>query len=423
MAFQKITKRLVDSATPQSLDSFLWDSELKGFGLKITANGKKTYVCQYRTPGGRSGKTRRYTIGAHGSPWTADAARQEARRVLGLVATGGDPVADAREFKNRLSIADLCDDYLLHGCTTKKKSTLSTDRGRIARHIKPLIGNRHVQDFSKSECRRFLSDVEMGKSAVDVRTGKRGRAIVRGGRGTATRTLGLLGAIFSYAVECGLISTNPVSGVKRFPYKSSNRYLTHIEFGELGAAIRRAELAKENPFGLAIIRLLVLTGARKGEIEGLKWSEVNLNSGYLELADSKTGQKRIPLNLGAREVICQQNGQELNTYVFPAQVGNGHYVGTPKVWRRLRHSANLNGVRMHDLRHSFATLAASGGASLPIIGALLGHKDSKTTSRYAHLFDDPVRKVSESVGDVIAQSMAASDTTSNDTPVMPFPAQ
>jgi integrase len=401
----KLTKTAVDNANPEAADWFLWDSELKGFGLKVSKGGRKSYVCQYRTAGGRSGDDRRLTIGKHGSPWTVEMARSEAKQILGRAANGEDPALEKQDLKKRLSVAELCDQYLLHGCGTKKASTLATDKGRIERHIKPLMGRKKVQDVTRADVKKFLQDIAQGKTATDVKTGKRGRAIVRGGQGTATRTVGLLGGIFAYAVDCGMIDMSPVVGVKRFADKKGNRYLSQQELVALGKALRKAELEGENPSALAILKLLVFTGARKGEIETLKWSEVDFTSGYLKLADSKTGQKAIPLNAGALQILNDQEQLTGNDHVFPAYRGERYYEGTPKVWERIRTTAGLSDVRLHDLRHSFASIAVSGGASLPIIGALLGHAHSGTTQRYAHLSDDPLRAASDAVGNQIAVSL------------------
>jgi integrase len=264
-----------------------------------------------------------------------------------------------------------------------------------------------VPDVKRADISRFLQDVAAGKTAVDVKTGARGRAIVRGGKGTATRTVGLLGGIFSFAVEAGWISENPVRGVKRFRDRRNERFLGADELHKLGAALNKAEAASENPYAIAIIRLLILTGARKGEIESLRWPEVDWQFNYLRLADSKTGQKLIMLNGAAVEVLQTVLRQNTSDFVFPATRSDGYYEGTPKVWRRIREQAGLQNVRLHDLRHSFASMAVSSGASLPVIGALLGHKDSATTSRYAHLCDDPVRSASNTIGDALLESLYA----------------
>lgn len=411
MSNSKLTKKVIEDASSKPTDYFIWDTDLRGFGVKIAKGGRKTYVCQYRTPGGRAGESRRLSIGAHGAPWTVDLARAEAKKILGRAANGEDPAADKQQLKSQLTVGQLCEQYLAHGCATKKASTLATDKGRIERHIKPLLGLKRVPDVTRADVKRFLQDVAQGKTAIDVKTKTQGRAIVRGGRGTATRTVGLLGGIFSYAVDCGMIETNPVVGIKRFPDKKGDRYLSNKELAALGAAIRRAKAAGENSTALAILELLIFTGARKGEVEALRWSEVDFNLSCLRLGDSKTGQKTIAINREALRLLTAlipPDGPKdvlSKGFVFPAHRGDGFYRGTPRVWERIRAVAGLQDVRLHDLRHSFASVAVSMGASLPMIAALLGHADSFTTQRYAHLHDDPLRAASELIGNRIAAAI------------------
>lgn len=402
----KLTKSMVDAAESRGQDYFLWDKDLKGFGIKIAKGGRKSYVCKYRFGSGRTAPTRRMTIGAHGSPWTVDQARVEARKILGRAANGEDPANEKQEKRKQITVAQLCDQYLEDGIGTKKESTIATDRGRIERHIKPLLGKKKVPDVTRADINRFLNDVANGKTSADIKTGLRGRAIVRGGKGAASRTVGLLGGIFSYAFDCGLIEVNPVRGVKRFPDKKGERFLSQNELVALGQALRDGKEAGINPSAISIIKLLIFTGARKGEIETLRWSEVDFDGGYLRLADSKTGQKSLPLNAGALEVLANTPMLEGSPHVFPALRSKGHYEGTPKVWRIIRNQASLNNVRLHDLRHSFASIAVSGGASLPIIGALLGHTSAATTQRYAHLHDDPLKAATESIGSKISATMS-----------------
>ena len=183
---KRISLVTVKAAKPEEKDYFLWDGELKGFGLKVCKGGRKVYVCKYRAGSGRSAPSRRMTIGAHGSPWTPDAARKEAARLLGRVAQGEDPARDKQDAKAVISVTELCDRYLEAGVATKKASTLSTDRGRIERHIKPLLGKMRITDVTRADVAQFLQDVAAGKTAVDLKTRKRGRAIVKGGKGTAT---------------------------------------------------------------------------------------------------------------------------------------------------------------------------------------------------------------------------------------------
>jgi len=404
-----LSKRLslstVKAAKPSAKDYFLWDGELKGFGLKVCKGGRKVYVCKYRAGSGRNAPSRRMTIGAHGSPWTPDDARKEAARILGRVAQGEDPARDKQEAKGIITVSELGDRYLAAGVATKKASTLATDRGRIERHIKPLLGKKRITDVTRADVAQFLQDVASGKTAVDVKTRKRGRAIVKGGKGTATRTVGLLGGIFTYAIEAGLLKENPVRGVKRYRDRRNERFLDPDELTRLGEALARAEAEGENTYALAIIRLLLFTGARKGEIESLRWREIDRQFQYLRLGDSKTGQKLIVLNRASLAVLESVPKVEDSEFVFPASRSDGWYEGTPKVWARIRQIAGLQNVRPHDLRHSFASAAAADGASLQLIGALLGHKDSATTARYAHLTDDPVRQASENIANRIGRSL------------------
>ncbi len=231
----RLKKSTIDHSTPAQSDYFIWDADLKGFGIKIAKGGRKTYVCKYRVGNGRTAPTRRMTIGAHGSPWTVDQARLEARKILGRAAHGEDPAKEKQAAKKQITVAELCDLYLEQGVATKKPSTISTDKGRIERHIKPLLGKKKVPDVTRADIKRFLQDVANGKTAKDVKTGLRGRAIVRGGKGAATRTVGLLGGIFAYAFDYGLIEINPVHGVKRFPDKKGQRYLSQQELVVLGS--------------------------------------------------------------------------------------------------------------------------------------------------------------------------------------------
>ena len=402
---KRLSLSVVKAAEPGAKDYFLWDSDLKGFGLKVCAGGRKSYVCKYRAGFGRTAPTRRITIGAHGSPWTPDAARREAARILGLAAQGGDPARDKQAAKGVITVAELCERYLKAGVAIKKLSTLKTDKGRIERHIKPLLGKKRITDVSRSDVSQFMQDIAAGKTAADIKTGKRGRAIVRGGKGTATRTVGLLGGIFSFAVESGLLTANPVRGVKRYRDRRNERFLNENELGRLGRALCNAEVEGENPYAIAIIRMLILTGARKGEIESLKRSEIDSTYGYLRLADSKTGQKLVVLNKAALAILDGIEPAADSEYVFPASVAEGWYQGTPKVWRRIRNAAELADVRLHDLRHSFASAAAASGASLQVIGALLGHKDQSTTARYAHLSEDPIRAASQDISASLATQL------------------
>ncbi|MDY8109405.1 site-specific integrase [Fulvimarina sp. 2208YS6-2-32] len=307
-----------------------------------------------------------------------------------------------------LTVSELCDTYMADGTGTKKASTLPVDKGRIERHIKPLLGKRKVSEINQADIRKFLKNVSEGATASDTKTVSRGRAIVKGGKGTASRTVGLLGGIFTYAIELGLIQANPVRGVKRYPDKRNERFLTGKELATLGHGLSAAEAQGLNGKALNIIKLLVFTGARRGEIEALRWSKVDTAGRRLRLEDSKTGQKSMPLNSAALDILLnlQERAEDRSGFVFPATDGDGHYVGTPRIWSILRERIGLHDVRLHDLRHSFASVGVVNGAPLMVVGALLGHADHSTTQRYAHLAYDPLAAASEQIGQAILEALS-----------------
>ena len=328
----KISKRVVDAAAPGQADSFIWDCEVKGFGLKVTPTGRRIYLFQYRVAGKQTPE--RVTIGRHGDPWTAEQARAEAERLRGDTKRGISPRERARrvaeEALRAVTVAELCERYLAEGVATKKASTLITDRGRVHRHIVPLLGKRKVVEITAADVRRFLSDVANGKTAADVRTGPRGRAIVTGGKGTATRTVGLLGGIFSFAVQEGIRADNPVRGVKRFADRKCERYLTASELGRLGDALKAAEAEGENPIALAALRALIFTGCRLSEILRLRWTEIDLERSCLRLMDSKTGAKVVQVGAPALELFAGLPRHQNNSYVFAGERPGGHLVGLPQ---------------------------------------------------------------------------------------------
>jgi integrase len=249
---------------------------------------------------------------------------------------------------------------------------LSTDRGRILRHIKPLLGRKMIADVNGADVQRFMQDVAAGKTRTNEKTRLRGRAIVRGGRGTAARTVGLLGGIFTFAVRKQLIDANPVRGVERYKDAKRERYLSAGELARLGSALREAENEGESRVAIAAIRLLALTGCRKSEILTLKWDYVDIERSCLRLPDSKTGAKVVPIGAPAVELLASLPRIAGSDYVLPALRGSGYFVDVPSAWVRIRGKADLNDVRLHDLRHSFASVGAAGGDSLLIIGGLLG---------------------------------------------------
>ncbi len=403
----KLTDKYVATVKCEAARFIIWDTKLSGFGLRVEPSGHKSFIVRYRANGGgRNAPRRQMKIDAkQGETLSADAARKLASAILADVAHGKDPQDQLSAKRREMTVSALCDLYLEEGTETKKPSTLATDRGRIERHIKPLLGKKLITEISNTDIERFMRDVAKGKTAADVKTGQFGRAIVRGGKGTATRTVGLLGGIFSFAVRHKLRADNPVRGVKRYADKKGERFLSAKELATLGETLRAFEAKDANRSALAIIRLLAFTGARKGEIAALKWNEVDFGRSCLRLADSKTGAKAIPIGPPALAILAELTPVDGSLYVFPAEAGGGAFQGTDRVWRKVRAAAQLNDVRLHDLRHSFASAGLAGGDALPIIGALLGHADVKTTARYAHLADDPVRAAASRISGGIAAAM------------------
>jgi integrase len=425
MVQEKLTRRVVNSVRPQSSEFVVWDVQLRGFGLRVRSSGVKSYIVVYRSGHGRAGAVRRITLGRPSITFTPEAARKKALIVLGAVADGADPADERAKSRREMTVAQLCDLYIAEGCEAKRKSTISTDVGRIERHVKPLLGRRRVGEVVRADIERFLRDVAIGKTKADVRTGPRGRAIVDGGKGTATRTVGLLGGIFSFAVARGLRNDNPVRGVKRYRDQKNERFLSPLELAKLGRHIRDFEVNGANPLAIAIIRLLALTGARKSEIVQLRWTEVDLANHRLKLGSSKTGPKTLTLGEPAEKILRSLPRNEKVVWVFPAASCHSDrqkqqpanvplhrykrtvqcYQGLEKVWRRLRIAAGFPNLRLHDLRHSFASIGLAGGDALAVIGALLGHIDVQTTLRYAHLADDPARMAADRISRAIEAAM------------------
>jgi integrase len=401
----RLNKRAIDALPPTSKRTVYWDDELSGFGLRIEASGRKTFLVRYRPGGGRNAPKRFMTIGRYGK-LTPEEARTEARRLLSAGNLGLDPAADRLRKRKEMSVSSLCDVYLDLGVETKKPLTILGDRGRIERHIKPLIGNKRVSEVIPADIEKLMKDIASGRSKTDFKPVKlRSRVIVRGGKGAATRVVGLLGGIFSFAQRQGLRTDNPCRGVKRYPDGSSERFLNANELSVLGEALARAQSQGANSHAVNIIRLLAMTGARRNEIAGLRWVEVDIDRACLRLKDSKTGAKTIPLGGAAVQLLRKLPRFSGSDFVFPATSGSGHFQGAKKVWQAVRKQAGFPELRLHDLRHSFASIGLASGDTLPMIGALLGHANARTTSRYAHLADDPKRNAANRISAQIADAL------------------
>jgi integrase len=345
----RITKRTVDAVLPDAIgaDSFLWDSEVKGFGLRVKPSGIKSYVLKYRI----GPRTRRLTIGRHGSPWTPEEARRRALDLLWDVKNGRDPATEKTEARRDLTVADLADLYLDQGPAekpNKKPSSWVTDRSNIERHIKPLLGRKMAKALTQADVARFQADVAVGKSKADIRTKSRGRAIVEGGRGTAARSLAVLGAILQFGIGRGLIPTNPARGVRLLKGERKERFLSEVEVARLADALATMETeAAISPIAAAAVRLLLLTGCRKSEILTLRWDWVDPERKCLRLPDSKTGAKIVPLATAVLELLDEISRRNDSIFVLPAGKG-----GWP-----LRRSSERLGADPHPSRAAWATIA------------------------------------------------------------------
>jgi integrase len=391
----------------------VWDGAVAGFGARRQTGDAIAYVLKSRTAEGRQ---RWHTIGRHGAPWTPDCAREEARRLLGEVAKGGDPAAEKQVKRKAETVEELCDAYwtdaeagrlMTRRRTAKKASTLLSDKGRVAKHIKPLLGRMKVGAVTREDVEQFMHAVAEGKTAARAKTGKkRGLSNVRGGMGTASRTVGLLGAIFTYAVRHRMRADNPVHGVMRPADGRRERRLLDAEYAALGAALRRAEAETVWPAAVAAVRFLALTGWRSGEALGLRWADVDLVRRTAILADTKTGRSVRPLSHAACDVLRGLGRGADAALVFPPTRGEGTMTGFRKLWDRIAKLGALSAdVTPHVLRHSFASLASDLGYSESTIASLVGHKGQTITSRYVHSADAVLLAAADAVANEAANRM------------------
>lgn len=411
----KLTKRYIDAQTPDSdKERWIWDTEVRGLFLRVYTSGEKRFAMKFRI--GRQQKV--YTIGTVGSPWTIETAREHAKEQLRDASIGVDPQKRKADARAELTVSELIERYLNEGPAdkpNKRSATWEQDRSSLHSHIRPLLGNRIAAHLKPSDLAKAQAEIAAGKTALSALSGKkRGRLNIKGGKTTASRCTIIFQAMIAWAVSRKILVSHPTLGVVRYKVERRERFITVEEVEAIFEAIERLEKRGEvrSEFGV-IVRLLILTGARRGEIQGLRWREVDFARRSIVLPDarSKTGARRIPLSMAAIETLEELNRS--GEFVFPAQRANsasGHTVGLPRAWRAIRDEAGLADLRIHDLRHSFASFAAEAGASLQLIGKALGHTQMRTTERYAHLRDDPLHAMVDQIGERVRKASKNHDS-------------
>jgi integrase len=411
-----LTKTEVDQAAPRADRYHIWDTRLAGFGLRVEKSGTKTFVVRYRADsGGRSAPRRFMTVGRFGS-LTVDEARRQARLLLASAATGDDPAGERQKKRKEMTVTKLVELYEDEGCFVQRgirqgeSMTTRTKAYTIARlkhHVIPLLGHKRVTEIGAGEVERFVRDVSAGKTAKDEKVGPRKRIVVRGGEGAARKVVRDLSAVFSFALRRGIVQENPVQRAAiRKTDNRRERFLTLEEVSRLGAAFDELEVAGANAKAVAIARLWALTGCRRDEIAGLRWSEVDLERGMLVLAATKTGKSIRPLGAAAITILQGIARDSQSEFVFPAERGDGHYQGAKQLWPKVICKARLPGVTPHTLRHTIGSTAVSFGEALALTGAILGHANPRSTATYAHVQYDPSRRAADRVTNRIADALA-----------------
>ncbi len=381
--FSKLTKRIVDSLKPNGSDTVYWDGELTGFGVRVRKSGRKNYVVQTRV----AGKLRWFTIGPHG-PLTPDDARAKALEVLAQTKQGVNPRGTTAKPDANPVMSDLCERFLAEYAPVHCKPRTCADyRRAVTVFIDPALGAIRISEVTRQDVAEFHQ--RMRRTPTQ-----------------ANRTLAALSKMFSLAEAWGWRSdgSNPCRHVKRYKECRRERFLSPEETDRLGAVLREAE--GEMPSAVAAFRLLLLTGCRLSEIQKLRWEHVKADC--IELPDSKTGGRAVPLGPEAQAVLAALRRDNGNPWVIAGRLPGSHLTDLQRPWRRIRKRAGLEDVRIHDLRHSFASRALALGESLTMIGKLLGHTQAQTTARYAHLARDSMQSAAARITESIGSNLMAS---------------
>lgn len=383
----RLTKRFIDSLKPEACVLVHWDDELKGFGVCVRPSGRKSYIVKCRC----RGRQIKMTIGTHG-PITVEQARTKARGLVADAKAGRDPSAEHSHMRRSPTMKELGQRFLDEYVPTHCRPTTAREyRRSVELFINPDLGTRKVIDVERA-------------NVAKLHHGLRDKPY------QANRTLGVLSKMFNLAEVWGLREdgSNPCRHVKKYKEEKRERFLSDEEYKRLGQALRRAEAEEsESQSAIDAVWLLMLTGCRLNEIMTLKWRYVDLEAKELLLPDSKTGAKTIHLGKVAVDRLKGIKRLEDNDFVITGKKPGCHLTDLQHPWRRIRKMAKLDDVRIHDLRHSFASRGLVVGEGLPMIGKLLGHSHVQTTARYAHLANDPIKLAADRIANGISTSAAA----------------
>lgn len=373
---QKLTKRFIESVSPDlEKEILVWDSELKGFGVRIFPTGRRTYFVQYRN---QFGGTRRKKIGVHGII-TAELARDEAKKLLGEVAKGEDPSKEHQEAKKKQTMAELCKEYLeVYAKTKKRPLSYKGDERMIRNIILKRFGEKKIEEITTHGIQHLHHELRETPY-------------------TANRVCSLLSRMFNLAICWGWSSQNPVKGISKYQEQKRNRWLNDTELQRLYEVLD----SYHNPSVANAIRLLILTGSRRNEVLSATWDQFDLEKGIWTKPAHTTKQKKmehLPLSSQVLQLLKKMKEKAITNLLFPGKVEGASLQDIKKAWNTIRNRAGLPEVRLHDLRHTHASHLVSSGLSLSIVGKLLGHTQPSTTQRYAHLADTPLREAAELFG-------------------------